>query len=274
MQLSTRLAFLATLAVFGLGAGMAGAAVPLLPHKATYRLSLDGSKPSGQLEEMNGEIQYEITGDACTGYSTLTKQDSVASTGEGNPLHQSVTSKAWEDGEAKAYRFLSTSTGDDGDDKIEASVERQGREALKVTVAQPEARTLELKGDILLPTEHVKRVLAAAAAGESVFEARVYDGANDPAKVYETLAVMGRPSTDESRIASPAKESLTGRTFFPVTISYFETGGVDRAPAYVMNMQLYDNGVVGSLKIDYGKFALVGAMSRFEALKGSDACAN
>ncbi|MFG1276320.1 cell envelope integrity EipB family protein [Xanthobacter autotrophicus] len=273
MQFRSCLAFVAVLAVFGLGAASAGA-VPLLPHKATYRLSLDGSKPSGQLEEMNGLIQYEITGDACAGYSTLTRQESLASTGEGSPLRQAVTSKAWEDGAAQAYRFLSTSTGDDGDEKIEASVERQGRDALKVTVTQPAARTLDLKGDILLPTEHVKRVLAAAAAGESVLEAKVYDGANDPAKVYETLAVVGRPSTDENRIAAPAKDSLAGRTFYPVTISYFETGGVDRAPAYVMNMQLYDNGVVGSLKIDYGKFALVGAMSTFEALKAPGGCAN
>ncbi|MDI4666121.1 cell envelope integrity EipB family protein [Xanthobacter autotrophicus] len=272
MQFRSRLALAAALAVLGLGVASAGA-VPLLPHKATYRLSLDGSKPSGQLEEMNGEIQYEITGDACAGYSTLTRQESVASTGEGKPLRQAVTSRAWEDGEAKAYRFLSTSDGDDGDDKIEAKVERQGRDRLRVTVAQPEARTLELKGEILLPTEHVKRVLAAAAAGESVFEAKVYDGANDPAKVYETLAVLGRPNTDESRAAAPAKESLKGRTFYPITISYFETGGVDRAPAYVMSMQLYDNGVVGSLKIDYGKFALIGAMSAFEALKVSDGCA-
>lgn len=267
-----RLAAVVTAGLWCLGA-LPAAAVTLLPHKATYRLSLDGSKPSGQLEEMNGEINYEISGDACAGYTTVTRQQSAASTG-GEPLRQSVTSKAWEDGAGKSYRFLSTTEGGDDDgQELEANVERQEPPALRVIVTKPESATFTLKGDILMPTEHVKKILAAAAAGESVYQAKVYDGASDPQKVFDTLAVIGRPSTDESRIAAPARAALAGRTFYPVTISYFDEGGVDRTPAYVMSFSLYDNGVVGSLKIDYGRFAVVGAMASFETLKATGSCA-
>lgn len=273
MQFHARLAAAATLGLWCLSAGAAGA-VSLLPHKATYRLTLDGSKPSGQLEDMNGRIDYEIIGDACTGYSTLTRQESESSTGEGRPAKQVATSTAWEDGEGKSYRFLSTTeAGEDAGAKVEANVVRQGRDSLKVTVTAPEARTLDLKGDILLPTEHVTRVLAAAAAGESVLQAKVYDGSSDPAKVFDTLTVIGRASVDDARLAVPARGTLAGRTFFPVTVSYFDEGGVDRAPAYVMSFSLYDNGVVGGLKIDYGRFALIGSMSSFEALKPAGDCA-
>ena len=221
----------ATMAGLWCFSALPAGAVNLLPHKATYRLSLDGSKPSGQLEEMNGEIRYEITGDACTGFSTDTRQASIGSTGEGDPVRQSVTSKSWEDGEAKSYRFTSVSSSSEGDEKVEAKVERQGREALKVTVIQPDPGTFDLKGDILLPTEHVRRVLAAAAAGETTLQARVYDGASDPSKVYDTLAIIGRASTDESRLAAPAREALKGVTFYPITVSYFEVGFGYRAPA-------------------------------------------
>lgn len=273
MFLALRLAPAGALVLACLIAAPAGATA-LLPHKASYRLALDGSKPSGQLEELSGEIRYEITGDACTGFSTDTRQASIGSTGEGEPVRQSVTSKSWEDGEAKSYRFTSVSSSGEGDEKVEAKVERQGREALKVTVIQPDPGTYDLKGDILLPTEHVRRVLAAAAAGETTLEARVYDGASDPSKVYDTLAIIGRPSTDESRLAAPAREALKGLTFYPITVSYFEGGGGDRAPAYVMSMSLYENGVVGGLKIDYGRFALVGAMATFEALPAPGGCSN
>lgn len=280
MRFRTRPADLMRLAS-GAALGLCLVAAPawaggLLPHKATYRLSLDGSKPSGQLEEMSGEIAYEITGDACAGYTTLTRQQSVASAGDGAPQRQTVTSKAWEDGEAKAYRFTTvTEGGDDDGTELEASVARDGRDALDVTVARPKAATLRLKGDILLPTEHVRRVLAAAAAGDSVLQAKVYDGASDPDKVFDTLAVIGRPSTDEGRLAAPARAALAGHAFYPVSVSYYDggAGGVDRTPAYVMSFALYDNGVVGSLKIDYGKFALVGAMATFEALKAPADCA-
>lgn len=273
MSLAIRLAPAGALVLACLIAAPAGAAA-LLPHKASYRLALDGSKPSGQLEELSGEIRYEITGDACTGFSTDTRQASIGSTGEGDPVRQSVTSKSWEDGEAKSYRFTSVSSSGEGDEKVEAKVERQGREALKVTVIQPDPGSFDLKGDILLPTEHVRRVLAAAAAGETTLQARVYDGASDPSKVYDTLAIIGRASTDESRLAAPAREALKGVTFYPITVSYFEGGGGDRAPAYVMSMSLYENGVVGGLKIDYGRFALVGAMATFEALPAPGGCSN
>lgn len=264
----------AALAVLGLSglAAVPAAAASFLPHRASYRLTLDASKPSGQLEDMSGLIEYEITGDACTGYDTVTRQESVASTGDGSPLRQAMTSKAWEDAEGKSYRFSSTSQDGDDTSKIEASVVRQGRDALKVTVVQPKDRTLELKGDILLPTEHVSQVLKAAAAGERVLQAKVYDGASDPAKVYDTLTVIGAPSTDETRVAGPAKPSLSGHTFYPVTVSYYDEGGFGGPPAYVMAISLYDNGVVGNLKIDYGKFAVLGAMSTFEALKPSEGC--
>lgn len=259
-------AVVAILSLWCLSAGTAGA-VPLLQHKASYRLILDGSKSSGQLEDMSGRIEYELTGDACAGYSTLTRQETESASSEGGTLRQSMTSKAWEDGDAKSYRFTSTSEGDDdAPTTIEASVVREGDDGLKVTVVKPRERVVQLKGRILLPTQHVGRVLAAAAAGESVLEAKVYDGASDPAKVYDTLAIIGRASTDEARLAAPARAALAGRTFYPVTVSYFEEGSTDQAPAYVMTLALYDNGVVGNLRIDYGKFALLGSMSAFEAL--------
>ncbi|QRG05202.1 cell envelope integrity EipB family protein [Xanthobacter dioxanivorans] len=273
MRFSLRLTAAATLGLWCLGAAPASA-VGLLPHRASYRLSLDTSKPSGQLEDMSGRIDYEITGDACGGYNTLTRQESVASTGEGDPQKQATTSKAWEDGEAKSYRFLSTSDdAGDPESRTEASVVRQGQDALKVTVTKPKGETLELKGEILLPTEHVMRVLKVAAEGERVFQAKVYEGTSDPGKVFDTLTVIGAPSTDETRLAAPARATLSGRTFYPVTVSYYDEGATGRAPSYVMAFSLYDNGVVGSLKIDYGRFALVGAMSAFEALKPSEACA-
>lgn len=266
--------FLAGLGLLCLSVLPAAAAVPLLAHKAAYTLVLDGSKSTGQLEDMRGEIDYEITGDACTGYTTVTRQTSRSSSGDGDTLSQDVTSKAWEDGEGKSYRFESTTQSpSDGDGLVAANVTREGKDALKVEVTKPEAQTLTLDGEILMPTEHVVHVLAAGARGGRVLHAKVYDGASDPARVYDTLAVIGGPGTDPARVPAPAKAALAGHTYYPVTISYYEQGGPDSAPAYVMSFILFDNGVVGELKIDYGKFALVGSMSSFEVLKASEGCA-
>lgn len=245
----------------------------LLAHRASYNLTLDGSKASGRLEQVTGQIDYEIRGDVCEGYTTLTRQMNESDTGDGDPQKVEMVSTAWEGGKAEAYRFRTTSTkAGDTTSELEASVTREGTDALKVVVTKPSAETVTLKGEILLPTEHVVKVLQAGAAGETVLEAKVFDGASDAAKVFNTLAVIGKASTDDARLSQAGKEALKGRTYYPVTISYYDEGSGDRTPAYVMTISLYDNGVVGDLKIDYGAFALRGGMTSFEALKASEAC--
>lgn len=252
----------------------APAAAPvLMPHKATYRLSLDGSRASSMVDDMSGEIAYEITGDACAGYTTRTRQKSEG-VSERAVTTQEVTATAWESGDATSYRFhsASTSSGDDDDREIEASVTRSAPDGLKVVVTRSGNRTIDLKGRILLPTEHVRMVLDAAGKGQKTFQAKVYDGTTDPAKVFDTLAVIGRPSRDEARISEPAaRAALAGHTYYPVTVSYFE-GAADQPPAYVMSYALYDNGVVGDLKIDYGRFTVTGKLASFEPLKPAADC--
>lgn len=248
------------------------AALALLPHRASYALTLDGSRPTGQLEEVSGRIDYQMTGDACAGYTTVTRQSSESRGGDSGPLRQTVTSKAWEAGDGDAYRFESTTETGDDKDEVEASVSREGPDHLKVAVTKPEDQVLTLDGAVLMPTQHVLRVLAAAGAGQGTLAARVYDGASDPEKVYDTLSVIGRPRTGGARLAPGAEAALAGHLSYPVAVSYYERGAIDDGPAYVMSFTLYDNGVVGDLKIDYGRFALVGAMSSFETLPAQGEC--
>lgn len=248
------------------------AALPLLPHHARYALTLDGSRPTGQLEDMSGVIDYQITGDACAGYDTVTRQTSESRGGEKGGAQQTVSSKSWEAGDGAAYRFESTTDTDDDVERVVASVTREGADKLRVVVSEPEDRTVTLRGAILMPTQHVLKVLSAAAAGEAAMAAKVYDGASDPDKVYDTLAVIGRPRSGGTRLVPAAEAALAGHVSYPVAVSYYEPGALDEGPAYVMSFSLYDNGVVGDLKIDYGRFALIGSMSSFEALPAGAEC--
>ncbi len=246
------------------------AADALLPHRAGYKLVLDATKSSRRLDGATGRIDYEMRGDACEGYTVNMRQTSTLDTGEGAPVRADMASTSWEDGGGASYRFK-TRDQLDGDTKsdVDAQVTRGDNGTLVVKIAKPDPRTVELKGRILMPTEHVVRVLAAAAAGESLFEAKVYDGSSDGTKVYNTLAVIGRPSTDESKLLPAAKPILGGHSFYPVSVSYYDVEKDASAPEYVMSFSLYDNGVIGELKIDYGDFALRGALETIEPLKAS-----
>ena len=60
----------------------------------------------------------------------------------------------------------------------------------------------------LFPTAHMKRLIAAARAGDRPLNVKVFDGSDDGRKVYDTLAVIGRriaPGAGEASSPPPAR---------------------------------------------------------------------
>ena len=51
--------------------------------------------------------------------------------------------------------------------------------------------------------------------------------------------------------------ALAGLRAWPVSVSYYKhDGGADETPSYQVSFTLFDNGVSGDIKLDYGDFAL------------------
>ena len=106
------------------------------------------------------------------------------------------------------------------------------------------------------------------AAASRILEAKVYDGSGDGEKVFDTLTVIGKPTSGAvSEKAAQIKE-LAGLNRWPVAISYFEPGKRDEQPVYVLSFDLYENGVSRALKLDYGDFVLTGEMTELGAAAG------
>ena len=96
-------------------------------------------------------------------------------------------------------------------------------------------------------------------------QARVYDGSDTGKKVFETLTVIGKEAsapTPETAFAG----ALGKVRRWPVTVSYFDEAAKDAPPEYVLSFDLYENGVSGTLKLDYGAFALTAKLSKLELL--------
>ncbi|HSI42593.1 MAG TPA: cell envelope integrity EipB family protein [Xanthobacteraceae bacterium] len=247
--------------------------VMLAPHRATYTLSLDASKAAKQVDAAQGQIVYEIRGSACSGYSVQLRQQTDLDTDGGERMSSALDSATWEDGEAKTYRFrIRNTVNAQTREEADGVAERQdGR--LRVKATKPETATFELKGGAVLPTQHIIKILNAAAEGESVLEAPVYDGSPDGRKIFDTLTVIGKGTANADGLEAAAKvEALAGHTRYPVTVSYYEQGTGAQTPDYIISFDLYDNGVSRALKLDYGDFALRGTLTSYEALP-VEACA-
>ncbi len=170
-------------------------------------------------------------------------------------LNSAVTTATWEDGDGNAYRFRVTNAlNGEAPDEADGVAERKDGK-LVVQATKPEAGTVQLGQGVLLPTQHVLKLIASAEQGESVLEAPVFDGSPDARKVYDTLSIIGKGVSDAKGLEEAATTGdLAGRMRFPVTISYYERNGDSQTPDYIISFDMFDNGVSRNLKLDYGEF--------------------
>jgi hypothetical protein len=276
---------LLTLATLAVGSGFAGgpavaaASGTFLSHQALYELSLVKSRGSNAINAARGRILYNFSGSACEGYTSEFRQVSELDSGEGKLTLSDLRSSSWEDAAGKSYRFKIDARMNDSDSTpVDGTAERAG-DHITVKLKQPVAKTFNLDGNIVFPTEQIQHIIAAARAGKPVLELMVYDGSDNGEKVYNTLSVIGRPIPGDKTIASPdpstVNDQMKSLTRWPVTVSYYDRDAKakdgEQTPVYAMSFELFENGVSRALVLDYNDFVISGAMGKFD-VKDSKPC--
>jgi hypothetical protein len=243
-------------------------AISLASHRAVYELKLAKSIGSKSPTSAQGRIAFDFTNSSCDGYVQNFRQLTELQPAEGPTRVSDMSSATFEDTEGKTYDFKMQTKVDDGaaeavDGKASMST---GGGPLSVQLAKPKKTNFVLGSDVVFPTAHLKRILAAATAGESLLEVKVYDGSETGEKVYDTTAVIGRPITAPPAEPAARIPELANMRRWPVSIGYFESGKPDSGPSYTLSFDLYENGISRALKLDYGDFVLSGEMSSLEIL--------
>jgi EipB-like len=265
--------FLAPGAAVGQGAGLAQSLMTALaPHRAIYDLKLAQTRGRRPIQAVRGRILYDFSGSACEGYALRFRQMSELDSGEGKAVMSDMRATSWEEGKAKSLRFNSQSyMNDQLREQVDGFAER-GKDSLGVRLTKPGTRTVDLGSNLVFPTEHVRRIIAAARDGATLLQAGVYDGSETGEKVYDTLAVIGKPIPPNEKKptdASAKQSSLAMLTRWPVTVSYFDRAekNVDQTPIYAVTFELYENGISRALLLDYNDFVLSGEMTSLEIQK-------
>ncbi|MDE2578920.1 MAG: cell envelope integrity EipB family protein [Hyphomicrobiales bacterium] len=252
-------------------AAMVGAAhaqpVTLAPHRAVYDLKLLSTASDKAPSAATGRIAFDFSGNACEGYVQSLRQTTEIQPDEGPTRLSDMKSTTFEDGDAKNFRFRLETRSDTGRaENVDGKAAKSGDDSFSVSLSKPRLLKVDLARTVLFPTEHMKHIIEAARAGKTIVQAKVYDGSETGEKVYDTTTIIGRPIA-----AAPTEEAakipqLQGLRRWPVAVSYFEEGGKDASPSYVLSFDLYENGVSRALKLDYGSFVLSGEMTKLEML--------
>jgi hypothetical protein len=250
--------------------------LPLAAHRAAYDISLvdsAGSAPSSAQTPVSatGLIAYEFHGSVCEGYTSNFRQMTEMERSEGDPISMTVNAMSFEEADWKSMHFQIDSQGAQDTPPVAGTATRSADDDLRVVLTKPKAQTLDFGHEVLFPTQHIERLIEAAKHGGGAMQARVYDGSDTGAKIFVTMSVIGKEATKPAADADTAS-ALSGVRRWPVVISYFNEAATDAPPEYTLSFDLYENGVSGSLKLDYGAFALNARLRKLEILPTA-ACA-
>jgi hypothetical protein len=243
--------------------------IELAPHRAIYELRLDHSRNSRVAEGVTGRIFYDFSGSSCEGYALQFRQVSELNSGEGKSAVSDLHTITWEDGTAKSFRFQSENKLDQKQvETVDGLAERRSN-AVAVNLTKPDKKKFDADVGVVFPSEHMRRIIAAARAGQRLLELPVYDGSENGEKVYSTLTVIGAAIPPDQRVpqdAAAGKTELAGMTRWPVTISYFDkqSSSGEQTPIYSVGFEMYENGISRALVLDYNDFVIRGDMTLLE----------
>jgi EipB-like len=256
-------------AMVGVGPSALAGGDGLAAHRAVYDLKLVQSRGKATIQAVRGRILYDFSGSSCEGYALQFRQVSELDTGEGRTAVSDLRSTTWEDGEAKSFRFNSQNfLNQELGDNVDGRAERRS-DGVAVSLSKPRDKALTLDAATVFPSEHMRRILAAAREGKSILELPVYDGSETGEKIYNTLTVIGQAIAPDQRKptdAAAGQAGLVGLKRWPVTISYFDrnTKGGEQTPVYAIAFETYENGISRALTLDYNDFVISGEMSALE----------
>jgi hypothetical protein len=192
-------------------------------------------------------------------------------TGQGAPQLVELRSATFETADGNGFDFdFESKSGAAAPKSVKGKAKKTGGSGLAVTLGSVKSRDVD--GEALFPAEYLRRTLAAAHNDEKMFRAKVFDGSGQGTPVLDASTVIGKPSTAPATEKALKIQQLEGLRHWPVTVSYFQPDAPDSTPLYVKSYELYENGVVHVLKIDYGHLVVAGEMKELVLAPPAKAC--
>ena len=188
-----------------------------------YELTLAKSVGSKSPTAAHGRIAFDFTGSACDGYVQNFRQLTELQPAEGPTRVSDMHSATFEDADGRNFDFkMQTSIDNGAAEAVDGKPGNPPTGRLSVNLTKPKRSKFDLDSGVVFPTEHLKRILAAAMAGENLLEVKVYDGSETGEKVYETTTYIGHPIADPAVEKAAHIPELDNVRRWPVSISYFE----------------------------------------------------
>ena len=260
--------------VFGLivlmGAGPPSAALAeLLPHRASYRMSLASATRTSGLVAAKGIMIYTF-GRSCDGW-TVENRTHLALTYESGAYAETIwTFVSWEslDGLNFRFRALFEESG--------RTVERvRGHATLTekggtgtALLTEPAETEIQLPAGTMFPTEHMAALIAAAEHGDSALEKVVFDGTSLQNPYFVNALLGPLPHGAQQNLAASA--GLPPAPAWWTRLAYFPLLSREATPEFELSAHYRADGVAGEIIQQFDDFTLRVRLDRLEAVAKPD----
>jgi hypothetical protein len=248
----------------------ATAGVNIRPHRAVYDLKLERSSEGSNVSGADGRMVMELTGSACEGWSTSFRRVMEMRPTEGETQLFDNQVASWESGDGLSLQlddkqFINNRL--ESETRLKADMDTDRGKGGKGVIDEPKPEQFELPPGALFPMAHQKHLMEAAERGETRDVSILYDGATG-SKVYKVISFIGKrkePAADKT-----VDKALQALPSWPLSVAFYEYDAEQTAdeelPSYQMSFPIYENGVAGTLVIDYGDYVLSGKLTSLELL--------
>ncbi|HEY4162100.1 MAG TPA: DUF1849 family protein [Dongiaceae bacterium] len=247
-------------------APMAASAADLVPHHATYVISLAPDNKNADIGSVEGLLAFDLK-DTCDGWAMDLKMRVIMTGDDGQSHSMNISQVTWESKDGSSYRFLMKNGDDNGQpDQIRGEAKSNpGVGAASVTTDLPTKAEAKLPDHTLFPMAHTRILLDQAAKGESTLSAEVFDGTT-PTEAMQESALIG--PGEKSWAGLPQKiTALAGLTSYPVGLAFYFGDKTDSTPDIEQFMRIYENGVAGEIGFDLGGVSLRATLDQLQITK-------
>ncbi len=255
--------FLVIVAPQGLGA------VELLAHRAVYRMSLISATRGSEVVAADGAMLYRFAQE-CDGWTTENRTYLRLTYESGADAETVWNYASWEANDGLGFRFHARYDQNGRIiEKLEGEANLAGKGAAGTArFVRPAEKVIELPEGTLFPTEHMRKFIAAAVAGDKSLSQVVFDGASldNPFLVNAVFGPLAQADADALTAAAglaPAPAWWMRMAFFPyfspTALPEFEIGATYRA-----------DGIADSITQHFDEFTLKVRLKELEVLPPPD----
>lgn len=241
-------------------------AVDLVPHHATYVVTLSPDNKSNDIGAVQGLLVFDLK-DTCDGWAMDLKMRVILTGEDSQPHTMDISQVTWEAKDGSSYRFLmKNGNGHDQPEQVRGEAKSDAASgAASVTTDLPQKAEAKLPDHTLFPMAHTRLLLDTAAKGDNTLSAEVFDGTTPTAAMQES-ALIGEGQKDWPGL--PHKfPALAGMTSYPVGLAFYLGNQSDGTPDIEQFLRVYENGVAGEIGFDLGGIGLRATLDQLQILK-------